>query len=295
MNVDCLKRIIPVIPYYGYARQDRKAMGLREPIGADDIATMLEEMGVDRVMCMELHNDSLRGFFPPKIPVEHLLPGPVAAAYFNEELHSEASNSEQDDLELTVVACHEGQVARATEFRKVLQKLSGKEVQMAFISKSRPFGNTGAYDPVLVGDVKGRKCIIVRFFYFQIEFYVIYNLTTPFFLSFHKIDDIIISGKTMNAAIKQVKASGAEKVWGWVTHGVFKNQSTTPAKLEANEDLEYLLISNSVNSEVPLKSKIRQLSIAPLLAEAIARDESNKSISGILNLKKLGVHTRNSK
>jgi len=159
MRRSSAKRITAVIPYYGYARQDRKVIGRREPIGADDVATMLEMQGVDKVMILELHNDSLRGFFPPKIPVDHLLPGPVAAAFFKEEIIGDKEAN--DEINVTVVACHEGQVARATEFRKVFQTLSGKNVDMAFISKSRSHGKEGAYEPVLVGNVAGRQCIIV--------------------------------------------------------------------------------------------------------------------------------------
>ena len=99
----------------------------------------------------------------------------------------------------------------------------------------------------------------------------------------------------MNAAIRQVKASGADKVWAWATHGVFGNQSGTPNKIQNNEDLEFLLISNSVISCKDLPPKIRQLSIAPLLAEAIARANRNESISGILDLNKLGLRISTTK
>ena len=129
---------------------------------------MLEEVGVDKVMCLDLHNDSLRGFFSPKVPVEHLLPGPVAAAYFNEELFDDTDGEDGDEQkeeteipEVTIVAAHEGQVARATEFRKVLKALSGKDIDIAFISKVRQFPGQKHYEPYLVGDVKGRTCIIV--------------------------------------------------------------------------------------------------------------------------------------
>lgn len=164
LTISCLRRssaktITAVIPYYGYSRQDRKIA--REPIAAADIARMLETVGVDKVMCLDLHNDSLCGFFPPKIPVEHLLPGPVAAAYFHEELEARGV----DFNKVTIVASHEGQVYRAKNFRMVLQKLSGNQnIDLAFISKVRQFPGAKTYEPYLVGDVKGATCIVVSIY-----------------------------------------------------------------------------------------------------------------------------------
>lgn len=261
------KHITAVIPYYGYSRQDRKVE--RESIAAADIALLLEEMGVNRVMCMDLHNDSLRGFFAPQIPVEHLMPVPVAAAYFHEELclldppPEWKPQTEFDSYypNVTVVAGHEGQVGRAERFRSVLQRLSGKPIDFAFISKNRVRRDgTGVrqYKPELIGTVQDRHCIVV--------------------------DDIVNTGSTLANNVQKLRELGATSVYAWSTHGVFGPTSDAPDKIQAIKGLDYLLISNSIMHKTHLPQKIRQLNVAPLLAEAIARALHDQSISGILNL-----------
>jgi len=250
-----VKSITAVIPYFGYSRQDQQ-FG-REPVAASDVAIMYEEMGVDHVMCMDLHNDSIRGFFSPKVPVENLMPVPVAAAYFNEEL-----GASDKDQKITVVASHEGQVTRAAIFRNVLQRLSGKDIEFAFITKNRQTRGETKYTPQVVGNVEGRKCIIV--------------------------DDLVNTGGTLESNVQKLADLGADSIHAWATHGVFgptpKYSSRVFEKIGNMKGLDYLLISNSVKYEGDLPMKIRQLNVAPLLAEAIARSFHNESVSGILNL-----------
>mmetsp|Transcript_26286 Transcript_26286/g.52346 ORF Transcript_26286/g.52346 Transcript_26286/m.52346 type:complete len:777 (+) Transcript_26286:185-2515(+) len=282
------KRICAVIPYYGYSRQDRRTGMKREPIAAADMAKLLEEMGVDSVICMDLHNPLLKGFFSPRCPVDHIVPGPVAAAYFYEELflgghegdvkEEEADEKKEEKNEgsyegenktgkakeepkITVVAAHENQVYRANGFRNALQKLSGRQdIGVAFISNTRALKvHTMSNTPALVGDVAGRKCIIV--------------------------DDIINTGGTMRSAVNMLNEAGAESIYAWATHGVIQNpEIDTPQKIQDMPELEYLLISNSVAIDRELPPKIRSLSVAPLLAEAVARALHNESISRMMDV-----------
>ncbi|KAL3807505.1 hypothetical protein ACHAXA_008263 [Cyclostephanos tholiformis] len=265
------KRICAVIPYYGYSRQDRRTGLKREPIAAADVARLLEEMGVDSVICCDLHNPLVKGFFRPTVPVDHLMPGPVAAAYFYEELFGTEGNDDGDEKKgsptaetppkITVVAAHENQVFRANAFRSALQKLSGHDdIRVALISNTKGLSGHDKSDSttLVVGDVRERKCII--------------------------IDDIINTGGQCENAIDMVYKSGASEIYAWATHGVFHlPNNDAPQKIQDMDNLKYLLVSNSVVVDRELPPKIRKLSIAPLLAESVARSLHSESISTIFS------------
>lgn len=285
LMVSCLrranaKRITLILPYYGYSRQDRKHGRAQEPLAAADLANMLEEVGVDHVMCMDLHNDAITGCFRPSTPVEHLMPGPVAAAYFHEELLDQ--NDSTDNNKITVVAAHEGQVERAVQFQRVLQRLQGEksDIKMACIIKpnknirgkqqqqqpsksdkdNTPTNNTTPAVPLLIGDVHDRKCILV--------------------------DDMIDTGKTLHSAIHTLHDNGATEIYAWATHGLFGERGHAYKYLNENPvpGLKYVLVSNTVMPADHLdNSIIRHLNVAPLLAEAIARTLHHQSISSILS------------
>ena len=201
------------------------------------------------------------------------MPVPVAAAYFHEELclaepppeWKPTSDTDVYYPKVTIVAGHEGQVGRAEHFRTVLQRLSGKDIDFAFISKNRVRDKEGLYNADLIGTVKGHHCIIV--------------------------DDIVNTGTTLKSNVNKLHELGAASIFAWSTHGVFGPNSEVPFELQKCKDLDYLLISNSVcnDSRRRLPSKVRQLNVAPLLAEAIARSLHNQSISSILSLENMTV------
>ena len=189
------------------------------------------------------------------------MPIPVAAAYFHEELSSKIDVDGASTYPVvTVVASHEGNVDRAAHFRTVLQKLCGQEVELAVLAKNKLTPDSKQYTPHLVGNVQGRNCIIV--------------------------DDIVSTGTTLVSSIQKLKDEGAETIYAWATHGVFST-ADAPERLQAEEALEFLLISTSVCTRWKLPSKIRSLNVAPLLAEAIARSLHDQSISGILSMDQL--------
>jgi len=196
----------------------------------------------------------------------------VAAAYFYEELYGkgggdgdeteEAGGGPKENPKITIVAAHENCVFRASGFRNALQKLSGDDdIKVALINTTKALNvKEDSESATLVGNVQGRKCIIV--------------------------DDIINTGGTLMHAIEEVNKSGASEVYAWATHGAFhRPDNTAPEKIQETDGLQYVLISNSVGIGRELPPKIRKLSIAPLLAEAVARALNCESISALMNVK----------
>lgn len=155
------------------------------------------------------------------------------------------------DGSVVIVAPHEGQVARANAFRSRLARVTGGEIGLAFISKSSKLKTEVESQPVLVGDVAGKKVIIV--------------------------DDIVSSGETMERAASLVRGGGAEKVYGFATHAIF---STPDARQRCREGLEYLLVTNTIYQKT-MPDGVKRLSVAPLVAEAIARVVGKGSVSDI--------------
>ncbi|MFN8015994.1 MAG: ribose-phosphate diphosphokinase [Acidimicrobiia bacterium] len=175
------KRITAVVPFYGYARQDRKAQG-RESITAKLIADMLTVAGVDRVISVDLHTGQIQGFFD--CPVDHLTAVPLLAEYLGEKIGSD----------ITVVSPDAGGGKRARKFANILETM-GIDTELAFIDKRRPKGtfNQSVAEEV-VGEVDGRNCVLV--------------------------DDMIDTAGTMCAAAELLKERGAKDVYMAATHGV---------------------------------------------------------------------------
>jgi len=230
------RRITAVIPYFGYARQDRKT-GPRSPITAKLIANILTGAGADRVLTMDLHAGQIQGFFD--IPLDNLFAsGPVFIP---------AIQGIRSGNPLEIVSPDVGGVLRA---RSVAKKL---DAGLAIIDKRREKAGISEVMHV-IGDVEGKDCIL--------------------------IDDIVDSAGTLCNAAVALKQNGALSVRAFATHGVLSGQAVN--RVEGSE-LEELVITDSImaTEAVAISSKIKQLSVAPLIGEAMLRISEERSVSSL--------------
>lgn len=229
------KSINVVMPYYGYARQDRKAKA-RDPITAKLVANLLESAGVNRVITMDLHATQIQGFFD--IPVDHLLGVPILAGYFLEK-----------DLEdVVVVSPDHGGVTRA---RRLAERL---KAPIAIIDKRRPRPNVAEIMNI-VGHIEGKTAIL--------------------------IDDIIDTAGTITLAANALVENGAKEVYACCTHPVLSGPAIE--RIE-NSQIKELIVTNSIPlAEHKMIDKIKTISIAPLMAEAIVRVHEELSVSKLFD------------
>jgi ribose-phosphate pyrophosphokinase len=225
-------RITAVLPYYGYARQDRKDKP-RVPISAKLVASLLERAGADRIMAMDLHAAQIQGFFD--VPVDHLFSAPVMIDYFKP----------LNIPDMTVVSPDAGGVERARAFGKRMN------APLAIIDKRREEANVAEVMNV-VGEVEGRHCLLV--------------------------DDLIDTAGTLVKGAEALLEQGAKSVSACATHAVL----TGPAVERIEESpLKEVLFTNSIPlpEEAKGSSKIKSLSVAPLLARAIQSIHEETSVS----------------
>jgi ribose-phosphate pyrophosphokinase len=228
-------RITAVVPYFGYARQDRRPRSARVPISARAVADMMSGAGIDRVLTVDLHADQIQGFFD--IPVDNVYGSPVLL----------------DDLERqnyhnpVIVSPDIGGVVRARAFAKQL------DIDLAIIDKRRPKANVSEVMNI-IGDVKGRTCILV--------------------------DDMVDTAGTLCHAAKALKEFGAEKVVAYCTHPVLSGPAVERL---ANAALDELVVTDTIPLSEAAKATgtIRQLTISGLLAEAVRRVNNEESISAM--------------
>jgi len=205
---------------------------------------------VDRVVAVDLHGGQIQGFFPPSIPVENLESMPIGALYF----------SEKHLRRPVVVAASAGGVLRAKRFRETLVE-QGHDVDLALLIESRETDDAGRFDENeagkldLVGDVRGRDCIL--------------------------IEDIIDTASTMHHAAYELKRQGSRHVYGFCTHGLFSSPDSAQKIIDA--PIRELVTTNTVRMRPAVErvDKITQLTLAPLLAETIRRVYQRRSISGL--------------
>lgn len=232
----CASRITAVIPYYGYARQDRRPRSARVPITAKLVAKMIDTAGADHVLTVDLHADQIQGFFD--IPVDNVYASPL--------LLSDIWKRKTDTL--MIVSPDVGGVVRA---RAIAKRLG--DAELAIIDKRRPKANVSQVMNI-IGDVSGRDCVIV--------------------------DDLVDTAGTLCLAAKALKDSGATSVKAYCTHPVLSGKAIDNI---SNSVLDELVVTDTIPlTEAALGcDKIRQLSVAEMLAETIRRMVEGDSVSSL--------------
>ena len=240
--VDALKRasvanVTAVVPYFGYARQDRRPRSSRVPITAKVAAKMFGAVGTDRVLTVDLHADQIQGFFD--IPVDNVYASPLLLA---DIWRAHGTDN------LIVVSPDVGGVVRARAIAKRLD-----DAELAIIDKRRPKANVSTVMNI-IGDVEGKTCVLV--------------------------DDIVDTAGTLCAAAAALKARGALKVVAYCTHPVLSGAAIDNV---ARSQLDELVVTDTIRLSDAAKAcpRIRQLSVAELLAETIRRVAFGESVSSL--------------
>jgi len=229
------KRITAVMPYFGYARQDRK-VAPRVPISAKLVADLITTAGASRILTMDLHSGQIQGFF--NIPVDNLYATPVLLQYLKRHLNRN---------EVTIVSPDAGGVERARDFATRLN------VSLAIIDKRRSGPNVVA-EMNIIGEVKGQTAIL--------------------------LDDMVDTAGTLTMAAEALKREGAKRILGCCTHPVLSGPAIRKIK---ESPLEELIVTNSIplRAEAEKCKKIKVLSVAHLIGEAIRRTHMEKSITSL--------------
>ena len=241
--VDALKRasaerITAVIPYFGYARQDRRPRSTRVPISAKVVANLLQTVGVHRVLTMDLHADQIQGFFD--IPVDNIYASPVLLGDLRQKNYED----------LIVVSPDVGGVVRARALAKQLG------CDLAIIDKRRPKANVSEVMNI-IGDIEGRNCVVM--------------------------DDMIDTAGTLVKAAEVLKERGAKNVYAYCTHPVFSGPAIE--RIAQGTALDEVVVTNTIplSPQAQQCKRIRQLSVAPLIAETITRIAHGESVMSMFS------------
>jgi ribose-phosphate pyrophosphokinase len=229
-------RITAVIPYFGYARQDRRPRATRVPITAKVVANMIAGSGIDRLLTVDLHADQIQGFFD--IPVDNVYASPV--------LLGDVWKQKYPDL--MVVSPDVGGVVRARALAKRLD-----DAELAIIDKRRPRANESEVMNI-IGEVADKTCVL--------------------------IDDLVDTAGTLCHAASALKSAGAKKVLAYITHPVLSGPAIERI---SKSDLDELVVTDTIPLRADAKqcAKIRQLTVAGLLAETMRRIRDEESVSSL--------------